>query len=266
MRRWGEGIEFARRRGISEMAGFMAASQLSALAEIGQIDEALSDATRLADQLEQAGDIAFVEPRSLQLRLLAQRGRHQQAPDPQPMLGAARDSGEPQYLAFALAAAAPLLHIQGDTRQARSLLAELDQTPGSRADPVYATLLPGLVRSALALNQPTLAARLLDGVEPRFPLAAHALSACRAQLAEAAGDHAQAATLYAEAAEDWRQFGNQPERAYALLGWGRSLTALGQPGADVPLTQARELFKSMGYQPALAETDTLVEQTSAAAS
>ena len=79
--------------------------------------------------------------------------------------------------------------------------------------------------------QPELADRLVDGVEPRTPLAEHALCACRAQLAEAAGDHAEAAALYAEAAERWREFGNVPERAYALLGQGRCLAALGQPEA-----------------------------------
>ena len=66
--------------------------------------------------------------------------------------------------------------------------------------------------------------------------------------------------LYAEAAERWLDFGNVPERAYALLGQGRCLTALGQPEAREPLREARELFASMGYQPALAETETLLEQ------
>ena len=78
--------------------------------------------------------------------------------------------------------------------------------------------------------------------------------------------HAEAAALYAEAAERWREFGNVPERAYALLGQGRCLAALGQPEAQEPLREARELFASMGYRPALAETDALLEQTTAAAS
>ena len=75
----------------------------------------------------------------------------------------------------------------------------------------------------------------------------------RAQLAEAAGDHAEAVALYAEAAERWRKFGNVPERAYALLGQGRCLAALGNPEAKEPLREARELFASMGFTPAVAE-------------
>ena len=51
-----------------------------------------------------------------------------------------------------------------------------------------------------------------------------------------------------------KQFGNVPERAYALLGQGRCLLALGDPAAEQPLREAAELFSSMGYRPALAET------------
>ena len=51
-----------------------------------------------------------------------------------------------------------------------------------------------------------------------------------------------------------------PERAYALLGQGRCLAALGKPAAEAPLREARELFASMGYKPELAETEALVHQ------
>jgi hypothetical protein len=74
----------------------------------------------------------------------------------------------------------------------------------------------------------------MAGIDTRTPLGAHALTACRAELAEAAGDHAQAVASYAEAAERWREFGNVPERAYALLGQARCTLTLGHAGADVP--------------------------------
>ena len=86
-----------------------------------------------------------------------------------------------------------------------------------------------MLRTALAAGDPDLAKRLTDGLEPRYPLREHALCAARAQLAEHAGDHADAATLYAEAAARWQQFGNVREHAYALLGQGRCLVALGRP-------------------------------------
>src|SRR5216683_1946855 len=163
------------------MAEFMAAGQTPALAELGRIEEALTDAARLADRLEQAGDINFVEPRSLQLRLLAEQGRHEQAPSPEPLLKAARDSGEPQFMAMAVAAAASLLQAHAQPEQARLLLSELDQITASRTSPFYAIVLPSLVRSALALGDPNLATSLTKGVPPPTPPHPHAPPRSQAQ-------------------------------------------------------------------------------------
>jgi hypothetical protein len=97
------------------------------------------------------------------------------------------------------------------------------------------------------------------------PCHQHALTSSQAQLAEAAGNHTEAASHYAEAARSWQQFGNVPERAYALLGQGRSLHTLGDSEAGQPLRVARELFALMGYRPALEQTDALLQQAQAAA-
>jgi class 3 adenylate cyclase/tetratricopeptide (TPR) repeat protein len=260
-----EGIDFCERRGITEFAVGIGAMSTTFLGELGQAEQALAEAGPLAERMEAAGDIIFTEPRSLQLRLFAERGAHDAAAAPDELVARARESGEPQILALAFAAAARLLRAQGQAEQAQALLSELEQAAGARADPYYAYALPELVRSASALGDAALAARLLDGVEPTTPLQEHALSACQAHLAESAGDPAQAAVLYAEAAERWQEFGNVPERAYALLGHGRCLAALGQPEAEAPLREARELFASMGYRPALAEADALLGSTKAAA-
>jgi class 3 adenylate cyclase/tetratricopeptide (TPR) repeat protein len=261
-----EGIEFSQRRGLSEIAEIMAGAQTSIAAELGHTDQALTDAARVADQLENAGDINFTEPRSLQLRLLAERGQHDQAPSPEAILKTARDSGEPQDIAMAVAAAAPLLHAQANPEQARLLLHELDQNIANRSDPYYAIVLPGLIRCALALDDPNLAASLLDGVPSTTPLQDHAVTSSQAQLAEANGNCEEAATLFADAAERWHKFGNVPEQAYALLGQGGCLRALGDPAAEAPLLEARELFASMGFRPALAETDVLLAESQPATS
>ena len=110
-----------------------------------------------------------------------------------------------------------------------------------------------------------LAQRLTTGVNPVTTLDDHVLATSRAQLAEAAGELAEAAGLYKEAAEGWHQFGNVPERAYALLGQGRCLAALGDAAADASLREARELFASMGYKPALAETEAILGESESAA-
>ena len=261
-----EGIEFCRRRGITLWAEQLAGGLTPFLAELGQTEQALSQAVAQADRFEQTGDLAFIEPRGLQLQLLAEQGRHQQAPSPDPLLRTARDSGQPQWMAVAVAAAAQLLYAQAQPEQARLLLQELDQIPASRTDPIYATALPGLLRTALALADPGLAASLTDGVPPLTPRRQHALTASQAQLAEAKGNHAEATALYADAARRWNEFGNKPEHAYALLGQGRSLRTLGDPAAEQPLRLARELFALMGYQPALAQTEKLIAASELAAS
>jgi hypothetical protein len=120
-----------------------------------------------------------------------------------------------------------------------------------------------MIRTALASGCTDVVERLLTEFEPRYPLEEHALGAVRAQLAEHAGDHALAAAVYAEAADRWAGFGNVHERAYALLGQGRCLVTLGEPGAEHPLRVAHKLFESMGYQPALSETDALLERAAA---
>jgi len=146
---------------------------------------------------------------------------------------------------------------------AAQLLTELEEMPNARATRDYAWRLAEMVRTAVASGDVALAERLVNGVEPLFPLHEHALCAARAILAEAAAEHRDAAALYAEAAERWQQFGFVAERAEALLGRGRCLVALGEPGAEEPLSEARELFASMGHRSALDETQALLEQTAA---
>lgn len=87
----------------------------------------------------------------------------------------------------------------------------------------------------------------------------------RTQLAEHARELDEAARLYEEAAARWQEFGNVPKRGYALLRQGRCLRTLGRAGAEDPLLEARDLFASMGYKPALAETEALLGESEAAA-
>jgi hypothetical protein len=122
-----------------------------------------------------------------------------------------------------------------------------------------------MIRTALAAGDAELAQHLVSGFEPRYPLEEHVLCAARAQVAEDSGEYADAAGLYSEASERWKDFGNVPERAFALLGHGRCVLALGQLGAEQPLRKARRLFASMGYKPALRDTEVLLERAAAPA-
>jgi hypothetical protein len=166
-------------------------------------------------------------------------------------------------LALAVSAAAD---VHEDPEHSSQLLAEIEPFPGIRGSSYYTRQLPGMVRTSLAAANVDLAKELLSGIDPRYPLEENALCAGRAHLAEYDRNYTKAARRYAEAADRWHQFGNVPERAYALLGRGRCLVASGETSPEQPLQEARGLFASMGYAPALAETDRLLEAVASPAS
>lgn len=238
------------------------------LVELARPEEALERAGRLAALFEASGANArLIWVRAVELATHLDRG------DPEVEPGLVDWLVEPAHAGFAadvtvevLGPAAAARLAAGAPDQASALLTEIEQTQGARDTPYYSRQLAAMLRTALAAGDPDLAQRLADGLEPRYPLREHALCAAHAQVAEHAGNHADAATLYAEAAARWQQFGNVPEHAYTLLGQGRCLVALEDPAAEQPLRQAADLFGSMGYRPALAETNALLEQTTATAS
>ncbi len=260
------GIGFCEQRGLAEVGAALEANCSELLAELGRPQEALERAARLIPAAEASGFTHFlIELRSVELATRLARSDRDVAPATADWLvEAARASGAADLVVIALAAAAGAAVANGSLGQASALLAELEQAAGARETTYYPRQLATMLRTALAAGDPALAKRLADGIEPRYPLDEHALSAAHAQLAEAAGNHAVAATLYAEASARWLEFGNVPERAYALLGQGRCLLALGRRAAEQPLREARDLFAAMGYASALAETDVWLEQTAAA--
>jgi tetratricopeptide (TPR) repeat protein len=256
------GIAFCEQRGLDELD--LEANCPGLLAELGRPEEALERAGRLAAAAEASGDTrSLIELRSVDLANRLVRGEREASPTLADWLvESAREDGTTEMVVLGLAAAATALTEEAPERTC-ALLAELEQTAGARETPYYLRQLAAMTRTALAAGDPELAKRLADGLERRYPLDEHALCATRAQLAEHAGDHVEAVTLYAEAATRWQEFGHVPERAYALLRQGRCLRALGQPEAEEPLCEARDLFGEMGYKPALAETEALLAQVAA---
>jgi class 3 adenylate cyclase/tetratricopeptide (TPR) repeat protein len=253
-----EAIDFCERRGITEVALQNRAGRATNLADVGQTEQALADATELADRLEPVGDIAYVEPRAVQLRLHAARGTPHDAPDPEGLVTGVRRMVFPDLVVFAFAAAADLLLARRQPERAHALLREIDELAGA---PDYTWHLPSLLRLSLALGDRPLAERFVARGVSRAPLQQHAIASATAQLAEHDSRHADAAALYHDAAGRWERFGNVPERAYALLGEGRCLAALGKPEAEEPLRRATDLFTSLGYRPALAATEALLGES-----
>jgi hypothetical protein len=209
--------------------------------------------------MEARGDTyTLIEVRTVELSCRLARG---EAPDRAAVdwiVQTAKTIGTVEIATISLSAAAAA-RVATAPAEATAALDELERTPNVRGNPYYARLLAGMVRTALAARDPGLAERLIEGVVPRLPFHEHALASARAALAEDAERTADAAQLYSAAAAGWSDFGNTAEWAYALLGQGRCLHALGRAEAAEPLRQARGLFASMGYAPALAETEALLE-------
>jgi class 3 adenylate cyclase/tetratricopeptide (TPR) repeat protein len=256
---YADALAFCERRGIVDVALQNRSSIPELLSELGRTEEALAEADRVAEPLEASGDMAWIDLRALRSQLFAERGSAEQAGDVEALVDAARETALPVFSVIALVAAADVMLARGRPEQARALLRELDELG------YVGWQLRSLVGTALALEEPELAERFVGRFDSVAPIARHILNSVRAQLAEAGGDPVAAVRLYAEAAEGWEEFGNVPERAYALLGRGRCLQALGEGEAEQPLRVARELFALMGYRPALVQTEALLDQAQAAA-
>jgi hypothetical protein len=236
-----------------------------ALTDLGSLDQAMSLAEELARRLEETGNVlALLEVRSAQLRALSMRGELEAAAAlGQWVAERARQIAHPHVLAFAYPPAAALRAARGDAPGARALLAELSNASPAREVASYAANLASAIRAALAADAPGLAVGLANALEPRHQLQQHAVVTARALLAEHRGQHAEAASLFADAAGRWEQFEMPWERAQALLGQGRCLLALGQP-ATVPLRAARDIFASLSAGPVLTGVDRLLAQATTA--
>jgi hypothetical protein len=264
LREFEHAIVFAQQRGLGESVALLEASCPTLLAELGRPEEALERAERLAPVLEaQGASHPLAEVRSVELATRLACGERATRAEADWLVEAARAIRATDIVVMALASAAAVYAVDAPGG-ACGALEELEQARGTYEVIYYARQLPAMVRTALGAGNPALGKRLAAGLEPRYPLDHHALCATRAQLAEQAGEQAEAVKLYAEAEARWHEFGNVPERAYALLGQGRSLVALRDAASQEPLREARGLFTSMAYKPALAETEALLEQTAPA--
>jgi hypothetical protein len=260
-----EGIAFCEQRGLIEAKRTLEANCPGLLVELGRPEEAVERAGRLAPGFESRGDTYdLIEVRAAELVARVARGEQKPRAEVDWIISSAQTLGATDVAVYALAGAAAAL-AECAPERAHNLIAALERLPGARENPYYARQLTTTIRTALAADDRALASRLVEGMDQLYPLREHAVVSARAQLAEHAGEHAEAATLYAEAAARWREFGNVPETAYSLLGEGRCLLALARGEAQRALSEAREVFAAIGYAPALRDTASLLGQAAAAA-
>ncbi len=253
-------VAFAEPRGLARWVQTATTSMLDPLLFSGRFDEALELAAGLVEGLGdgELWDLAWA--RAVETAILAMRGPGAQSVDVLDWLETTvRETGSAQHIVFGLGSAALARAALGQAETATELIAEIEARPGAREIQYYSVLLPGLVRTGLALDDQQLSERLVADVEPHTPQAEHALVAANAALDEGRAELQAAAVAYLDAAERWRGFGAVPEEAYALLGRGRCLDALGRPDEALPPLQgARALFEGLRVAPALAETDALL--------
>lgn len=178
------------------------------------------------------------------------------------MLAESRRIGEAQFVLQTLSVVAATELAGGDSVRAGALLDELLDLPELRSSLNFPPYLPEIVRTAIGVGGADLAAAFLEGFEAVAPMHVHARRVAEASIAEARGEHSSAARTYDEAADAWREFGFVPEEAFALLGRGRCLVALGDPGADLPLCDARAIFDRLGMRPRVDECDSLIARAS----
>jgi hypothetical protein len=246
------------------MAATLEGNAVDMLVELGRPAEALERADRLLAGAEASGDLFTVsDVRAVAFAVKVARGERVASAEAEALVQVARASAVADLIADALAVAAGLL-AAGAPARARDLLAELEQSAAVHTSIYYARRLPASVRTALQIGDRTLATQLTQRLQPRYPLHEYALSSVHAQLFEHGGSYDNAASLYAEAADRWREFGNVPERAHALLGHGRCLATLGGLGANDALSKSRRLFASLGYQPDLKQVEYVLTQLAAA--
>jgi hypothetical protein len=105
-----------------------------------------------------------------------------------------------------------------------------------------------------------LAERLCEEFGMALPADLALRASAQAHVLEGRGKHRVAETAFGEAVERLRALGGGLEHAYAVLGQGRCLAALGDPAAEQTLRDARALFAEMGAQPRVDECDEVLEQ------
>jgi hypothetical protein len=120
--------------------------------------------------------------------------------------------------------------------------------------------MPAIVRTATGLGELELAEQLVQAPDQSFPVPCAALDASRSEILEARGEFREAAASFAAVAHEWERLGSKLERCYALLGQGRCLAALGDPGAAAILQQARRLSMEIEAHGRVAVCDALLAE------
>jgi tetratricopeptide (TPR) repeat protein len=259
-----EGVDFAERRGLSEAAMWLRASTVGPLLDLGRWEESVALADEaIAWDLAHGGDYLAIGCRRYLTLVLTWQGDLIAARDlATRVLPRAREIDDLQQLVPALVNSALVERASGRAAAALALVEEAAAITAERAGGrrFLGQHLADMVRVA-AGPAPALARDLVAAAEPTATRYRHAAATAGAVLAEAGGELDTAAAGYAEAVAGWTTYTQVLERALALLGRGRCLTAMGDPGAADVLRVAGERLATLGARPAAAEAAALLQPT-----
>ena len=248
-----DGLEFAERRGLTEIAVWVQTHALGPLFDLGRWDELLDRADEVITRdRAHGGRYVSVMAEALKGQVLVWRGRLPAAEAVvAELLPQARKIDDLQVLVPALVTAAMLRQATGQAATALALAAEAERVTREHNGGHWyrGQHLADLARVAAATPGGRPLAEALAGGGQVY--ARHRLGAVTAAavLAEADGDLERAADLHDRAADGWRRFGHLPEEGQALLGAGRCLRRLGRPPATARLEAVRDLLGRLGAGP-----------------
>jgi tetratricopeptide (TPR) repeat protein len=235
------------------------------LFEIGEWDRLLSDANEVLDWDPEKGRSTFgVGAMLCEAEVMAYRDRAGEALAlVERFLPRAREMGDPQVLAPALAIAAVVHGALGASEAAAEAVDELAASGPQRTSWVRSLFLQIEVRALADVGRLDDAEGRLAHADRSTPRGRLTVLTSEAVLAEAAGKVELAADRYAEAAAGWLPYGFPLERGRALLGQGRCLARLGRGReAAKALREARDVFERLRSKPLRAEVDAIIEAAS----
>jgi len=253
---------FCESRGVTGSYWWSKSESTWMLFDLGRWDELLASVESVRTSGPEAGGLQAIElALPYQALVLARRGELATARAVvEGVLPSARASKDLQLSVPALAVASLVAFASGDAEGALASMRALLEVTRDGSDRYRTLFLAELTRMCVLAEQPELAEQLAREPKIEVGRAGAARTAAAAILAEAEGRHDDALTLYENAVIRWRELTGLPGEAAMLLGSARCLLALNRPGAEAPLSEARELFTSMDDRAGLAETHTLRSQ------
>ncbi|MGZ5213110.1 MAG: ATP-binding protein [Actinomycetota bacterium] len=242
-------IEACEVRGMAGQTMWSTAESLWMLYDAGRWDEALARAARAIgwatlQEDSQVGTVGL----TYSARILAHRGRVDEAAElVERYLHTARQIGDLQIASPALVTAAVVAWMKRDAPTATEYLREFDDATQEGPSEYRELQLPEAIRICREHDDLELA-EALAGTRPVFVTRArNSMRSVGALLAEMRGDHEDAAARFEEAADSWGGWGDPFERAHALDGMARCLSAIGlAEDAAAAEREARAIFSSLG--------------------